>query len=243
MTTRGRHGPVAESEIARVVDCCAADRSPVGRRDALVVYFAAELGIHLDTLVRLDLRAVTNLTLSVEGSTVPLPEPGARLLDQWLETRGVHSGPLLTSARSGAVRRLTVSALRAILSRRCIMAGVVPFTAVDVLRTRQARLCGTWIRGCCNAPYGLMPSVAEVEPVSIHVLGRMGAERRGRLTKLLTLFAAQMRPPVPVMAVRWGDLTDDEMESAIVRLAGSSTPRQTNAVRRAVLFIRRRAVR
>lgn len=243
MTTRGRHGPVAESEIARVVDSCAADPSPIGRRDAVVLYFAAELGIRLETLVRLDLNAISNRCLYVEGSPVPLPELGARLLDAWLEVRGPHLGPLLTPPRKNSTRRLTASALRAILSRRCIMAGVVPFTAADILRTRQARLCGAWSRACCNVPYGLLPPVAEVEPFSIHVLGRMGAERRGRLTKLLTLFAAQMRPPVPVMAVRWNDLTDGEMESAIVRLAGSITPRQANAVRRAVMFIRRRAVR
>lgn len=231
MTTRGRHGPITEKEIARVIETCATDSSALGRRDALIVYLAAEIGIPLDVLGELDVRTFEDGVFRVGSTCLALPELGARLMRAWLECRGAHAGPLLTP--------LTVSALRAVLTRRCIAAGIVPFTAADILRTRQARLCGTWSRACCHVPYGPLPAILELEPAAVRALGRMGTEKRSRATKLLGLFAAELRPPAPAMAVNWHGISDAEIESAIRRLARELPPRKLNAVRRAVLMIRR----
>jgi hypothetical protein len=41
------------------------------------------------------------------------------------------------------------------------------------------------------------------------------------------------------MAVKWNAISEEEVESAIGRLGSELPPRQVNAVRRAVLMIRR----
>lgn len=233
MTTRGRHGAVTESEIALVVKTSAADSSPIGRRDTLIVYLAAEFGVPLEVLGELEVGAFDDGCLHIGSGRLVLPDLGARLMREWLEARGSHPGPLFSP--------LTMSALRAVLMRRCIAAGVAPFTAADILRTRQARLCGSWSRSCCTVPYGPLPAIGELEPSAVRTLARMGTEKRGRATKLLALFAAQLQPPAPAMAVQWGDLSDGEIEAAIERLAREFPARQVNAVRRAVLMIRRGA--
>lgn len=216
----------------------------MGRRDAAIVYLAAEIGIPLEVLCELDVRSFAGDSFRIGSVCVELPEPGARLLHAWLDLRGSHPGPLFTPVRRAgepAADPLTMSALRAVLTRRCMAVGIVPFTAADILRTRQARLCGRWTRSCCQVPYGPLPAIGELEPQAVRALGRMGTEKRSRTTKLLSLFAAQLRPPKAAMAVRWAAISDDEIESAIARLSGKTPPRQLNAVRRAVLLVRSRA--
>jgi len=137
---------VEQSELATLLAHCRADRSPAGVRDAAVIGLAYLSGTRRAELVALHLADVDTdpAALRVVGKggkerLVPLSPTVGPLLEAWLALRGDSDGPLFCAIdRAGNLRlgrTLTGEAIRQILTRRTLAAGVATISPHDLRRT------------------------------------------------------------------------------------------------------------
>ncbi|MDQ6782878.1 MAG: tyrosine-type recombinase/integrase [Actinomycetota bacterium] len=137
---------VDQSELASLQACCRDDESPAGIRDAAVIGLAYLSGARRAELVALHLADVDTepAAIRVVGKggrrrLVPLSPTVGPLLQAWMALRGEVPGPLFCRIdRSGNVRlghSITGEAIRQILARRSLAAGVAAISPHDLRRT------------------------------------------------------------------------------------------------------------
>jgi integrase len=143
---RGRMLP--HEERAALFRVCAADSSLRGRRDAAIVALGIWGGLRRAELSDLDCADILNdaaqITVGVrcgkggKARTVWVGGTAARLAQDWRRTRGAGRALFVAISCAGRVlddRRLTPAAVRAILLRRCVEAGIARATPHDLRRT------------------------------------------------------------------------------------------------------------
>jgi len=137
---------VEQCELASLLACCRDDDSPAGIRDAAVIGLAYLSGARRAELVALHVADVDTepAAIRVVGKggkqrLVPLSPTVGPLLEAWMALRGEVPGPLFCRIdRSGNLRfghTLTGEAIRQILARRSLAAGVAAISPHDLRRT------------------------------------------------------------------------------------------------------------
>jgi site-specific recombinase XerD len=137
---------VARSELVSLLASCRDDDRPAGVRDAAVIGLAYLSGARRAELVALQVADVDTepAAIRVVGKggkqrLVPLSPTVGPLLEAWLDVRGDGPGPLLCRIdRTGNLRpgrMLTGEAIRQILSRRSLAAGLAAVSPHDLRRT------------------------------------------------------------------------------------------------------------
>jgi integrase len=134
---RGKDIP--SGELGLVLQACAADPSPAGRRDAAMVALAAGTGMRREELVKLrleDLRgpdedghfAGTVVGKGDKERTLHVVNGAAAALGDWLAVRGTEPGPVFCPIRKGgkieAGKGMTTTGAHGVLVRRAGEAGV-----------------------------------------------------------------------------------------------------------------------
>jgi site-specific recombinase XerD len=144
---RGRH--LASGELAALLQTCEVDSSPAGLRDAVMIALAWATGIRRDEIAGLDYADFTSTgegegELDIRGKgdkdRVAYVFDGAfSFLQDWLQVRGDEPGPLFWAINKGGRllpgTRLSGEALRQILEKRVVFAGVKSLTWHDFRRT------------------------------------------------------------------------------------------------------------
>lgn len=137
---------VDHDELAALLATCAADGRPAGARDAAIIALAylsgsrrAELaGLHLAD-VDLDPPAIRVVGKGGKQRLVPLSPTIAPVIEAWLAWRGDQPGPLFCPIdRRDTVhpgRSLTGEAIRQVLGRRSLAAGVKALSPHDLRRS------------------------------------------------------------------------------------------------------------
>lgn len=137
---------VEARELAALLACCGSDDSPAGVRDAAVVALAYLSGTRRAEIVslhvadvELDPPAVRVVGKGGKQRLVPLSPTAAPFLVAWLELRGSGPGPLFCPIRRGGAlgngQSLTGEAVRQLLRRRALAAGVSAISPHDLRRT------------------------------------------------------------------------------------------------------------
>ena len=137
---------VEQSELAALIAHCRADESPAGIRDGAVIGLAYLSGTRRAELAALHLADVDTdpAGIRVVGKggkqrLVPLSPTVRPLLEGWMTLRGDDAGPLFCPIdRAGSLRlgrALSGEAIRQILSRRALAAGLAAITPHDLRRT------------------------------------------------------------------------------------------------------------
>jgi site-specific recombinase XerD len=136
---------VQRGELAALLDCCAADATPAGARDAALISLLYAAGLRREEVVGLERdhyeRATGRLVVRGKGSkerTAYLTGGAAAALADWLALRGDAPGPLFWPVNKGgqpAPRRMTAQALYNLLQKRAAAAGVREFSPHDLRRT------------------------------------------------------------------------------------------------------------
>ncbi len=137
---------VDQSELASLLASCRADDSPAGVRDVAVIGLGYLSGARRAELVALHVADVDTepAAIRVVGKggkqrLVPLSPTVGPLLEAWMALRGDSPGPLFCRIdRSGNLRlghSITGEAIRQILARRSLAAGVAAISPHDLRRT------------------------------------------------------------------------------------------------------------
>jgi site-specific recombinase XerD len=132
---RGR--ALSQTEIAAIMRVIRADVTSAGRRDAAMLAILLGSGLRRSEVVSLDLSDFDPNTgaITVRGAkggkdrTVYLPSSGIRVVDAWLNVRGVKPGPLLypiSKSHRVMQRRLTDQAVLYILQNGRKKLGEIP---------------------------------------------------------------------------------------------------------------------
>lgn len=146
----GRHVPVGEQRA--LFEACAADRSPLGRRDALVLALGFGCGLRRAEIAGLRIEdfspSTSRATVLGKGGQereIPLPAGTRRYLEALLAARVEHAhGPinpadsLIVSVRKGGhltTNPITGQTICLLLARRAREAGIEPVTPHDMRRT------------------------------------------------------------------------------------------------------------
>jgi integrase len=132
-------------ELTQLLYPCQHDRRPaLGARDAAAIGILYGLGLRSSEAVGLDLGDYAAMagTMRVVGKgnkerEMPCPEMIAEVVEAWIAHRGIWSGPLLTSIKSGhsQKRRLDRRSINIILRNRREVANVAHFSPHDMRRT------------------------------------------------------------------------------------------------------------
>jgi integrase len=137
---------VEHDELTALLAICAADPRPAGARDGAIIALAylsggrrAELaGLHLAD-VDLDPPAIRVVGKGGKQRLVPLSPTAAPLIDAWLAWRGDQPGPLFCPIDRGDNvqhgRTLSGEAIRQVLGRRSLAAGVKALSPHDLRRS------------------------------------------------------------------------------------------------------------
>jgi site-specific recombinase XerD len=141
---------LSRSEVAALLDACAADESPAGARDAGLIALLFGGGLRRSEVAALDLDDYdeTAGAVRVRGKgdkerRAFLSGNAAAALDDWLEARGTRRGALVCPVRKGGsveLRRMTDQAIYAALLRRADAAHVRHFTPHDLRRSFASEL-------------------------------------------------------------------------------------------------------
>jgi site-specific recombinase XerD len=141
---RGR--AISRSELTRLFTVCSKDRTTAGRRDAAILAVLYNCGLRRSELVDLDLADYDSdesaLTVrSGKGRKARMSyttDASRKAIEDWLAVRGLSAGALFTPInKSGKVslRRLSDQAVRKLLLKRAVEAGVSHFSPHDLRRT------------------------------------------------------------------------------------------------------------
>lgn len=139
-------------DITALLDCCFADPGVAGARDAAIITLAFGAGLRRSELVGLMYpRHIDEQDSSIivrgkgnKERRIPLAHYMLDVLQTWIhDVRGNHSGPLFSRVRKGddiASEALSDEAVRYILERRCLQAGVKPIKPHDARHTYASNL-------------------------------------------------------------------------------------------------------
>jgi site-specific recombinase XerD len=141
---RGR--AISRAELTRLFAVCSKDRTTAGRRDAAILAVLYNCGLRRSELVDLDLADYDGdesaLTVrSGKGRKARMSyttDASRKAIEDWLAVRGLSAGALFTPInKSGKVslRRLSDQAVRKLLLKRAVEAGVSHFSPHDLRRT------------------------------------------------------------------------------------------------------------
>ena len=152
---RGRMLP--QPELAVLLRACAADGSPRGRRDAALIALGAAGGLRRAELCALDvgdlvdegerLRVQVRRGKGAKDRAVYVEGGAAQLARRWRDVCA-HTPLFVAISKSGRPlddRRLTPAAVRSILRRRCLEAGIAPANPHDLRRTFISELLGAGV--------------------------------------------------------------------------------------------------
>jgi integrase len=145
-TTLPRGRALSQAELGSLFSACDRDKSAAGRRDAALLAILYNCGLRRSELVALDLSDYDPEEGAVKvrsgkGNKARLnyaTDDTTRLIDDWLNARGLSSGPLFTPInKSGRItlRSLSDQAVRKILLKRGAEGGLAPFSPHDLRRT------------------------------------------------------------------------------------------------------------
>ena len=140
---------LTDAEVGRLIADCRADPSPdLAIRDEFAIHFLWATGFRRGSFSVLDLADLDAdaLTVTVRGKgkrrhVMPLDAGTLAVFDRYLERRGDWPGPLFVCVTRGRLphtftrQRFGSNALRDMLTRRAVAAGVPRFTAHDLRRT------------------------------------------------------------------------------------------------------------
>ncbi|MEO5950871.1 MAG: tyrosine-type recombinase/integrase [Chloroflexia bacterium] len=141
---RGR--ALSKSELTRLFAACAKDRTIAGRRDAAIMAVLYNCGLRRSELVDLDIAdydvaEAAIIVRSGKGKKARMSYTtgiSQKALEEWLSGRGLSVGPLFTPVNKSGVltlRRLSDQAIRKLLLKRGMEAGVSHFSPHDLRRT------------------------------------------------------------------------------------------------------------
>jgi integrase len=145
-TTPPRGRSLSRDELSGLFQSCAADATPAGKRDAALLAVLYGCGLRRSELVDLSLADYDSKTGAVQvrsgkgnkARTTYAPEGIRGALTAWLGVRGWSEGPLfcpINKAGKLALRPMTDQAVRKILRKRGMAAGVAPFSPHDLRRS------------------------------------------------------------------------------------------------------------
>lgn len=145
-TTPPRGRALSQEELSGLFERCAADRTAAGFRDAALLGILYGCGLRRSEVVALDLGDYAACEGAVQvrsgkgnKARTSYASAGSRsALEGWLTVRGASPGPLFCPVnKSGkiTVRRLSDQAVRKILLKRAVEAGVAQFSPHDLRRT------------------------------------------------------------------------------------------------------------
>jgi integrase len=186
---RGR--ALTKREIGSLMKVCRADLTVTGLRDAALLAILFGTGLRRSEVVGLDLKDFDPNTgaLKVRGGkggkdrTVYLPSALKKLLQEWLQRRGVRNGPLLypvSKAKKIQRRRMTDQAVLYILQKRASEAEIESFSPHDCRRTFISDLldAGVDLATVSNL-------AGHASPVTTARYDRRGEEAKRRAVELL----------------------------------------------------------
>lgn len=140
---------LAQTELNKLMQACAADPSQAGARDAAIIALAYALGLRRAEVVGLD---VGDVQVEQRGYRVNIRGKGNKLrvaylvgsfaaaLADWLAVRGTQAGPLFVRLKAGErggdpSGRLTTQAVYNLMLARAAQAGIEAFSPHDMRRT------------------------------------------------------------------------------------------------------------
>jgi integrase len=136
---------LSAGELAALLSACAADPTPAGVRDALIIGLGAYGGLRRHEMAGLHVENLdaSGKAIQVRGKRskvrqIPLTGGLCGALEDWLHVRGRHPGWLLTAIdKSGRLGHAGLSdqAVYELMEKRRLQAGVSPFTPHDLRRT------------------------------------------------------------------------------------------------------------
>lgn len=137
---------LSQREIGDMLDACAQDQSPSGRRDAAVIAMLYGAGLRRAEACALDLADVDldrgEITIhhgkGDKERMVPLAQGTAAAIEDWLAVRGLDAGALFCAVhKSGriTVRHLNPQTMFDVLYKRALRAGVEHLSPHDFRRT------------------------------------------------------------------------------------------------------------
>jgi hypothetical protein len=236
-----RREPVSNEEIRKLICTCESDLSVLGLRDAALTYLVAVMGISESVLTECHLNDVRigRIFLRTHDLEISLPSSGERLVQKWIDARGIVPGPLflpIGRANRPLPRPLCRATITAALARRCEEAGIPAFSGNDILQTRAARLHGYWGRERTVDPpiYPILDAAVEPEVGAIRYLRRLTAAKRRRAVALLDSFAHLLKPGASALTTRWCEISEVDFLRAARCTAASHSIRALNAIRQAV---------
>jgi site-specific recombinase XerD len=199
--------------LAALLAQCRADGSPAGVRDAAVIGLAYLSGTRRAELVALHLADVdtSRAAIRVVGKggkerLVPLSPTVGPLLEAWMGLRGDSPGPLFCAIdRAGSCRlghMLTGEAIRQILARRALAAGVAAVSPHDLRRT----YAGDLLDAGADLP-AVQQLMGHASPSTTSRYDRRGDTARRSAAERLTL-DLDRRSAFGDQLVAFGDLED-----------------------------------
>lgn len=188
---RGR--ALSSSEILALVKVCQKDKTTTGRRDEAMLAILLGTGLRRAEVVGLDLKdfdVVTGALKVRDGKggknrTVYLPQSAKKVIQNWLEIRGVKAGPLLYPVSKGKrvmKRRMTDQSVLYILQKRAQDAGINKFSPHDCRRT--------FISNLLDAGVDLVTVshlAGHASPLTTARYDRRGEEAKRRAVELLNI--------------------------------------------------------
>jgi integrase/recombinase XerD len=146
---------VTYGEFRALLAICDLDSNVGGLRDGLIFYFLYHGGLRLSELTSivvddLGFDQETGLVTVNTGKAknqkqrqVPLPNEALIALEDWLEVRGSHQGPLLNVIKKNQrveQKRLTGPDIKAICEKRAQQAGVALFSADEMRKSTEEQI-------------------------------------------------------------------------------------------------------
>lgn len=191
--TREKAGrAVHHDDLDRLLDVCRNDPTPAGTRDAAVIAVLYTTGIRRDEAVHLDVghwdsheRTITVIAKGDKQLTKPVSLVAVPWLEKWLALRTYTPGPLFPPIlKNGKIihRRLRAQAMRDVLRKRSLQAGVQPVNPHDLRRT----MIGDLLDEQVDLPT-VQAIAGHVSPVTTSMYDRRGARTRLDAVDRLTL--------------------------------------------------------
>ncbi|MDF5716176.1 MAG: tyrosine-type recombinase/integrase [Rhizonema sp. NSF051] len=188
-TLRGR--ALTQKEIDSLMSVCFSDRTLTGYRDAAIIALLRATGIRRSELVNLNMKDCNLASGEVKiqrgkggvDRTVYLPDSVSTIIKQWVEIRNNAPGSLFCKInKSGRViqGKLTPQAIRVILQKRGVEAGIEPFSPHDLRRT--------FVSDLLDAGHDLVTVqqlAGHTNPTLTARYDRRGEERKRRAVKSL----------------------------------------------------------
>jgi integrase len=184
---------VERDEVAALLEVCAADASPAGRRDGALVAILYGAGLRRAEVCGLDLADfdAAGCALAVRAGKgrrdrqVFLTSDACRLVRAWVTARGEEDGPLFCPVDAGGrvrVSRLGGESVHYVLKKRQQQAGLSGITPHDFRRGMVSRLLDAGVD-----VFTVQQLAGHADAVTTARYDRRGEEARRAAAQLLTI--------------------------------------------------------